>query len=159
MAIISKKISQKFSEHLLISIQKFPEIFQNFPKHIFEEIFSSRKKCQNFFRTPSSHVTPKGSSGYFGGGKCRKPAESVGKLCQILSVVLDQEKSQTFVANQSIEISRNFSNPDTPKMIIILEKPACYGHIWVPKKGPDTNFLIWFLLTHFEVFISYVSGM
>ena len=53
----------------------------------------------------SSHVTPKGSSGYFGGGKYRKPAESVGKLCQILSVVLDQEKSQTFVANQSIEIS------------------------------------------------------
>ena len=44
-------------------------------------------------------------------------------------------------------------------MIIILEKPACYGHIWVPKKGPGTNFLIWFLLTHFEVFISYVSAM
>ena len=119
----------------------------------------SRKNRTFFEGSGHSHVTPKGSSGNVGSKTLRKPAESAGKLCQNLSLAVDQEKSQYFEANQSIEISWKFSNPGSPKITTILEKPACYGHIRVPKKRSLANSIICFLQHYFEGFISYVSAM
>ena len=94
-----------------------------------------------------SHVTPNGSSGGFGINLKRKVAESTGKLCQKILVVLDQEKSKWFWKYRWIKSHRIFRITESLKSS--KNQPTCLGR-WhlVIKKRSLTRFS--YLLVSFD---------